>query len=219
MRLFICFLIIPFFSYSQELNLTYEQANNIEFSKNIKNYTKLKSYTTKFGTVIKIGDTLTLGKAKKNKDKYYFDDCFSFIVDGKRRGNKQDDYEFLPHHFSGDKVVVLSIFATHASSDEYKLWNSRKSLPLYVSLYVKNPSKGYKSGSFLSTIANSSFRTIVDIDKALQFNEIVNNNRPLTRSEAITKLKESKDLFELGLLSEKEYNLLREKLTPIIMQK
>ena len=54
-----------------------------QFSKNIKNYTKLKSYTTKFGTVIKIGDTLTLGKAKKNKDKYYFDDCFSFIVDGK----------------------------------------------------------------------------------------------------------------------------------------
>jgi len=53
----------------------------------------------------------------------------------------------------------------------------------------------------------------------LQFNEIVNSNRPLTRPEAITKLKESKDLFELGLLSEKEYNLLREKLTPIIMQK
>ena len=219
MRLFICFLLIPYLSFSQELNLTYEQANTIEFSKDIKNFTKLKSYKTKFGTVIKVGDTLTLGKAKKNKDKYYFDDCYSYIVNGKRRGNKQDDYEFLPHHFSEDKVVVLSIFATHACSDEYKLWNSRKSLPLYVSLYVKNPRKGYKSGSFLSTIANSSFRTIVDIDKALEFNEVVNSNRPLTRSEAITKLKESKDLYELGLLSEKEYDSLREKLTPIIMKK
>ena len=132
---------------------------------------------------------------------------------------KQDDYEYLPHHFSGDEVVVLSIFATHATSDEYKLWNSRKKQPLYVSLYVKNPKKGTRSGSFLSTIANSSFRTVIDIDKALEFNEIVNENRPLTRSEAIAKLKESKDLFELGLLSEKEYNQIKNKLTPIILEK
>ncbi|MDC3105428.1 SHOCT domain-containing protein, partial [bacterium] len=183
------------------------------------NYTKLKSYTTKFGTVINVGDTLTLGKAKKNKEKYIFDDTYSFVVNGKRRGNKQDDYEFLPHHYSGDKVVVLSIFATHATSDEYKLWNSRKSQPLYISLYVKNPSKGSGSGKFLSTIANSSFRTVIDIDKALEFNEIFNENMPLSRAEAIAKLKEHKDLYDLGLISEKEYNILKEKLTPIIMKK
>ena len=71
MRLISIFLLLPFFVFSQEINLTYDQANDIEFSSNIKNYTKLKSYTTKFGNVIKIGDTLTLGKAQKNKDKYY----------------------------------------------------------------------------------------------------------------------------------------------------
>ena len=86
-------------------------------------------------------------------------------------------------------------------------------------MYVKNPKKGTRSGSFLSTIANSSFRTVIDIDKALEFNEIVNENRPLSRSEAIAKLKESKDLFELGLLSEKEYNQIKNKLTPIILEK
>ena len=219
MRLIISFLLLPFFIFSQEINLTYDQANNIEFSSKIKNYTKLKSYTTKFGTVINIGDTLTLGKAKKNKEKYIFDDTYSFVVNGKRRGNKQDDYEFLPHHYSGDKVVVLSIFATHATSDEYKLWNSRKSQPLYISLYVKNPSKGSGSGKFLSTIANSSFRTVIDIDKALEFNEIFNENMPLSRVEAIAKLKEHKDLYDLGLISEKEYNILKDKLTPIIMKK
>ena len=219
MRLILSFLVIPFFVLSQDIDLTYDQANNVEFSSKIKNFTKLKSYTTKFGTNIKIGDTLVLGKAKKNNEKYYFDDSYSFIVNGKRRGNKQDDYEYLPHHFSGDELVVLSIFATHATSDEYKLWNSRKKQPLYVSLYVKNPKKGTGSGSFLSTIANSSFRTVIDIDKALEFNEIVNENRPLSRSEAIAKLKESKDLFELGLLSEKEYNQIKKKLTPIILEK
>ena len=217
MRIISFLLFFPIFLFSQDINLTYQQANNIEYSSKMKNYTKLKSYTTKFGTVINIGDTLTLGKAKKDNEKYMFNDMYSYVVNGKRRGNKQDDYDFLPHYFSGDKVVVLSIFATHATSDEYKLWNSRKSQPLYISLYVKNPKKGYKSGSVLSTIANSSFRTVIDIDKALEFNEIVNVNMPLTRSEAIAKLKEHKDLFELGLLSEKEYNILREKLTPIIM--
>jgi hypothetical protein len=116
-------------------------------------------------------------------------------------------------------VVVQSIFSTHSTSDEYKLWNSRKSQPLYISLYVKNPSKGSGSGSFLSTIANSSFRTIIDIDKALEYEEVVNSNRPLTRSEAIIKLKEQKDLFDLGLISEKEYLELKEKLSPIILSK
>ena len=86
-------------------------------------------------------------------------------------------------------------------------------------MYVKNPKKGTRSGSLLSTIANSSFRTVIDIDKALEFNEIVNENRPLSRLEAIAKLKESKDLFELGLLSEKKYNQIKKKLTPIILEK
>ena len=76
---------------------------------------------------------------------------------------------------------------------------------------------GHATYQGLSAIANSSFRTIIDIDKALESNEIVNKNKPLTRSEAIAKLKESKDLFELGLMSENEYNLIKKKLTQIIM--
>ena len=67
MRLILSFLVIPFFVLSQDIDLTYDQANNVEFSSKIKNFTKLKSYTTKFGTNIKLGDTLVLGKAKKIK--------------------------------------------------------------------------------------------------------------------------------------------------------
>ena len=108
MRLIITLLLLPIFSFSQDLNLTYDQANNIEFFSKIKNYTKLSSYTTKYGNVIKIGDTLLLGKAKKNKEKYIFDDKYSYVVKDKRRGNNHDDYEFLPgkSKFTGLKTAA-----------------------------------------------------------------------------------------------------------------
>ena len=41
----------------------------------------------------------------------------------------------------------------------------------------------------------------------------------MSRSEAIAKLKESKDLMDIGLMSKKEYSKLKDELTPIIMNK
>ena len=68
-------------------------------------------------------------------------------------------------------------------------------------------------------ILSHSRKTIVDIEKALASGEIVNTNAPLSKQEAIQKLKESKDLMELDLLSKEEYKKLKEKLTPIILDK
>ena len=45
--------------------------------------------------------------------------------------------------------------------------------------------------------------------------EFINN--PKLQEQAIYKLKESKDLFDLGLMNEEEYNLIKKELTPIIM--
>ena len=39
----------------------------------------------------------------------------------------------------------------------------------------------------------------------------------MTREEAIAKLKEAKDLMDLGLISEKEFKALRSELQPLIM--
>ena len=74
--------------------------------------------------------------------------------------------------------------------------------------------------SISNTILSHAFsfprKTIIDIEEALQNGEIINPSPVLNRSEAIQKLKEAKDLVELDLLSEEEYNKLRDKLLPII---
>ena len=46
---------------------------------------------------------------------------------------------------------------------------------------------------------------------------IDNLNSDMTREEAIVKLKESKDLLDLGLINQEEYEVLKKELSPIIM--
>jgi hypothetical protein len=56
-------------------------------------------------------------------------------------------------------------------------------------------------------------------DIAFELGELINPNAPLTRAQAIAKLKESKDLLDLGLFTQEEYDELKKELTPIIMNK
>ena len=41
----------------------------------------------------------------------------------------------------------------------------------------------------------------------------------MNRQEAIAKLKESKDLLDLGIINQQEYDKLKAELTPIITKK
>ena len=61
-----------------------------------------------------------------------------------------------------------------------------------------------------------SKRTVIDLEASLENGEIINPNARMTKEEAIAKLKESKDLMDLGFLSKEEYERLKKKLSPII---
>lgn len=218
-NILLAFFLTPVFLFCQNGDLNFNQSQDKQFCKQYKNYSKFDSYTTKDGLLISIGDTLTLGKAFKTKKKYNFSDRFIYIAKGKAKGNDSKDFKFLEHHQGEVKVVVENIFVTHSDDNAYRLWTNRKEMPLYVSIFVKNPEIGLNSGSILSAIGKTSKFTVLDIEKAFEFGEVVNPNKPLSRSEAILKLKESKDLFELDFISEEQYLKLKEKLTPIIMSK
>jgi hypothetical protein len=218
-KIAIILLCLPLFTIAQQKNLTYEQANDIKYAKRYKNNTVINSYVTKDGLTIKTGDTLTIGNAVIERDKYMFNDVFSNIAIGKAKGTNYKDFSYLPHDYSGSKVIIHSIFVTHEKFTGYKLWPDRNKMPLYVSVFIKNPKVEVNSIKGFSKMLSHSRKTIVDIEKALSSGEIVNPNAQLSRQEAIKKLKESKDLMEIDLLSKEDYEKLKERLTPIILDK
>ena len=136
---------------------------------------------------------------------------------GNIKGSMQD-FRYLPHDYSGEKVVVQSMFVMHEKYTGYNPLAKRKELPLYVNIYVKSPKIDNVSFSNLSSMLSHSRKTIINIEEAFALAEVVNPSFIMSREEAIKKLKEAKDLMELDLLDKKEYEKLRKKLTPIIMK-
>ena len=87
-----------------------------------------------------------------------------------------------------------------------KVWRSMGKTGVKLELYdteVKGLAAKYLTASALS----------------ISRGEIINPNAPLSREQAIAKLKEAKDLMDLGMMSQEEFNALRKELTPIIMNK
>ena len=227
-KLLLLLLCVPLFSKSQIKipklfssgtsyeSLTYEQANDLKFAKQYKNNTKFDSYLTKDDVKIKIGDTLTIGNAfiEGINKKYVPSDVFVNIYIGDIKGRDIENYNHLPYDQSGNKVIVYSIYVKHEKYTGYNPLKNNKETPLYIVLFVKPVKDG-----IVSSILGYPRITILDLEEAFNTGEIINPNPPLTRSEAIIKLKESKDLFDLDLLSEEEYNQIKNKLTPFINNK
>jgi hypothetical protein len=61
-------------------------------------------------------------------------------------------------------------------------------------------------------------RTVHNYEMAIEIGEVSNPKRAMTRAEAIAKLKESKELLDLEMIKQAEYDALKAKLAPIISQ-
>ena len=62
----------------------------------------------------------------------------------------------------------------------------------------------------------NKFLSVLDTELAISYGEIKLKNAKMTRAEAIAKLKESKELLDLELMTQEEYDAIRKELTPII---
>ena len=210
--------ILPIFSSPQIEKIVYDQTQDINYVKNIKNNTTVESYETKDKLIMKVGDTLTIGTAYNKKGRNILGDLFSNIATGNIKGPTKE-LDYLPHSYSGQKVIVESIYVVHEKYNGYNPLYNRKEMPLYVLVYAKRPKVQNVNIKNISTALSHKRITIVDIEKAFDLGEVINPVQKLNREEAIKKLKEAKDLYELDLMSKSEYEKLRLELTPIITNK
>ncbi len=193
-------LILPLMLIANSLygqTLSYEQTQDITVTSNYSNGDTLSSYIMKDGSEIKVGTKLKFGSplnANRKFTRLYFGEYSlgkALLVAPEQLGDA----------YSGEEVVVTAIKVQHTKMN--------KNSPVQIMLFVQNP----------SAPALARNRTIFDLEMSIETKEVVNPNAAMTKEQAIAKLKEAKDLVDLGMMTQVEFDQLKEKLTPIIMKK
>ena len=210
-------------------SLTYENTQNIEFFKNIKNRTLVKKYRTINDNVIRIGDTVVLGNPTNQElsSKTYTGSYGNKARGGisKTRSTTKKTYEFVkmgrPAGFgsimtamNGDAQVMASnsLKNTSAIVTEIKAYHrGSKKKPLYLIMVL-----GEMNGKAFGI---NKYLSVMDTELAIESGEILLKNRKMTREEAILKLKEAKELMEIDMMTKEEFEKLKKDLRPIIMKK
>lgn len=149
-------------------------AQTAEYNKLSKNNQSFTEYKSKNGDIIKVGDSLMIGKAMDP-------DGFRYISQGSGR----------MHATHGGKPFTIHKIKSYGKEKSgFTIWISFKG---YGLLPVE-----------------------VDYENALEASEIINPKGTLTRQQAIDKLKESKELLDLEVITQEEYNNIKEDLTKFI---
>jgi hypothetical protein len=110
--------------------------------------------------------------------------------------------KWLGNNLKNTKAIVKEIKAYHRGS---------KKKPLYLIMVLGEINgKAFGINKYLS---------VMDTELAIESGEIILKNRKKTREEAISELKEAKELLEIELMSKEEFETLKKKLGPIIRKK
>ncbi|MBE7645012.1 hypothetical protein G1K46_01845 [Tenacibaculum finnmarkense] len=207
-------------------SLTYENTQDINFFKKIKNRTLVQKYKTVNENVIRIGDTISLGNptSQEFSSKTYSGSYGSRARGGvsKSRSTTKKTYEFVkmgrPAGFgsimaslNGDAQTMASnrLKNTKAIVKEIKAYHrGSKKKPLYL-IMVLGEINGRAFGI-------NKYLSVMDTELAIESGEVLLKNRKVTREEAISKLKEAKELMDIDMMSKAEFENLKKELAPII---
>lgn len=210
------------FAQKQMDKLTFEDCQNSLVFQGIKNNTRIMEYTAADGSVFAVGDTLVIGTPSGNITTTTAAEAGSAFVVGKARSRTKSNFQTIimgrPRGISsvmsamdgeapqnagsemqGEIVIVSEMKVVHKGS---------KKKPLSLIILLGEPN-GRAFGI-------NKYMSVTDYEKSVLTGEIRSSNAPLTRDEAIAKLKESKDLLDLGIIEADEYEKLKKALTPVI---
>jgi hypothetical protein len=213
--------------FSQKLlqELSYDDTQNSAVFQKIRNNTKILKYTAADGSVFVLGDTLVIGTPSGSITNTTAVGAGRTIGAGKARSRTKSNFQTIimgrPAGFGsimsamsgeapmnagsnmqGEIVVVAEMKVSHKGS---------KKKPLQLIILLGEPN-GRAFGI-------NKYMSVVDYEKSVLAGEIRSINAPMTRDEAIAKLKESKELMDLGIIESADYEKLKKELTPIILNK
>ena len=174
--------------------LTFQETQDINAVTNYKDNDKIEKYVMKNGSEIKEGTSLKFGIPLLGENG--FQHCF---MGEQLPGNSLlSAPQPLKNDFMDEEVIVTKITVAHSERT--------KNSPLIIIVYAENPNRWPKK------------RTILDIEKAIASGEVKNEFAEMSKEEAMAKLKEAKDLLDLEIISQSQYDALKEKLSPIILK-
>ena len=214
-------------SAQEDINvLTYANTQDINYFNTIKSGAQVKEYITTSKNNVKIGDTLILGSptSQETNTRTYGGSYGNTLRGGvaQSRSTSKKTYEFIklgrPAGFgsimtamNGDaqNMADNSLKNTTVVVNELKTYHrGSKSKPLYVVMVLGEINgKAFGINKYLS---------VMDTELAIESGEILLKNRKMTRDEAISKLKEAKELMEIDMMSKEKFEELKKELAPII---
>ncbi len=210
-------------------SLSYDNTQDINFFKNVKNRTLVKKYTTVNNNIIQVGDTVILGNPTSQEfSSRTYSGSYGYkgrVGVSNSRSTSKKTYDFIqlgrPAGFgsimsamSGEAVSMAdnSIKNTKVIVKEIKAYHrGSKKKPLYLIMVLGEINgKAFGINKFLS---------VMNTELAIESGEILLKNRKKTRDEAISELREAKELLEIDMISKQEFETLKKKLGPIIRKK
>ena len=219
------FCVFSSFAQKKQLDeLTFDDCQNSAFFQKVKNNTNVLRYTAADGSLLEIGDTLVIGVPSGSitattavgagntvgvaKARSRTKSSFTTIIMGRPAGFGSimnamagEAPENAGANMQGEIVVISEMKVSHKGS-------RKKPLALMILLGEPN-GRAFGINKYMS---------VVDYEKSVLGGEIRSLNAPMTRDEAISKLKESKELLDLGLMEQSEYDKIKQELTPVIME-
>jgi hypothetical protein len=177
-----------------------------DVSKKYKNGFDVEIITLKDGTITQKGSDFIIGSPSnpENINNNVYNGVkvsetlvnYTFLMVGKYSLMGDMSATYFSSSFSQTEIVVESI----------KVFRTKKTIQIVVDFTKKD---GTNTGI-------GKYGSILNLEEAILKGEIINPNRPMTRIQAIAKLKKAKDLLEIEMMSQQEYDKLKSELSPII---
>ncbi len=183
--------------------LSISKLNDAAWVKSIPNSTKFKFIKFSDGSVLEIGDKMTLGKPSGSNHSNQTTpgvfsstnqsvNNFSYLMLGRMGSVILSGITYLPETFKGKEVEIEDI------------------------KFVKNGKKATFAGVMIIFNNPGMDITVLNIDAALQYGEIINPKAAMTSDQALEELQKAKTKLDLGVITQEEYEAIKLELMKII---